>query len=66
MNSAGMQHYSQPQQPQPQQSQTQQRQQRSGPRANCDQVVFEAIAKAAEIVVASRCKIDSDLQIFPD
>ena len=59
MNSAGMQHYSQPQQPQ--QSQTQQRQQRSGPRANCDQVVFEAIAKAAEIVVASRCKIDSDL-----
>lgn len=51
-----MQHYSQ----QPQQ-QPQQRQQRSGPRANCDQVVFEAIAKAAEIVVASRCKIDSDL-----
>ena len=39
----------------------QQRQQRNGPRANCDQVVFEAIAKAAEIVVASRCKIDSDL-----
>ncbi|VEU43881.1 unnamed protein product [Pseudo-nitzschia multistriata] len=27
----------------------------SGPRAQCDQVVFEAIAKAAEIVVASRC-----------
>jgi hypothetical protein len=34
--------------------------QRSGPRANCDQVVFEAIAKAAEIVVASRCWIESN------
>ena len=33
----------------------------SGPRAKCDQVVFEAIAKAAEIVVASRCWIDGDL-----
>lgn len=31
----------------------------SGPRAKCDQVVFEAIAKAAEIVVASRCWIAS-------
>jgi len=28
---------------------------KTGPRAKCDQVVFEAIAKAAEIVVASRC-----------
>eukprot|EP00536_Pseudo-nitzschia_multiseries_P006758 jgi/Psemu1/16013/gm1.16013_g len=28
-----------------------------GPRAQCDEVVFEAIAKAAEIVVASRCWI---------
>ena len=27
----------------------------SGPRAKCDQVVFEAIAKAAEIIVTSRC-----------
>ena len=26
-----------------------------GPRSKCDQVVFEALAKAAEIVVASRC-----------
>lgn len=26
-----------------------------GPRSKCDQVVFEAMAKAAEIVVASRC-----------
>lgn len=31
----------------------------NGPRAKCDQVVFEAIAKAAEIVVGSRCWIDS-------
>ena len=30
----------------------------NGPRAKCDQVVFEAIAKAAEIVVGSRCYID--------
>lgn len=30
----------------------------NGPRAKCDQVVFEAIAKAAEIVVGSRCWID--------
>jgi hypothetical protein len=29
----------------------------NGPRAKCDQVVFEAIAKAAEIVVGSRCHI---------
>lgn len=29
----------------------------NGPRAKCDQVVFEAIAKAAEIVVGSRCYI---------
>ena len=28
---------------------------RKGPRSQCDQVVFEALAKAAEIVVASRC-----------
>ena len=48
-----------------QQQQQQQRQQRSGPRANCDQVVFEAIAKAAEIVVASRCKIESDPSSSP-
>lgn len=35
----------------------------NGPRAKCDQVVFEAIAKAAEIVVGSRCWIDpSNLQ----
>ena len=32
--------------------------QENGPRAKCDQVVFEAIAKAAEIVVGSRCWID--------
>ena len=31
----------------------------NGPRAKCDQVIFEAIAKAAEIVVGSRCWIDS-------
>ena len=30
----------------------------NGPRAKCDQVIFEAIAKAAEIVVGSRCWID--------
>jgi hypothetical protein len=30
----------------------------NGPRAKCDQVVFEAIAKAAEIVVGSRCWIE--------
>jgi hypothetical protein len=30
----------------------------NGPRAKCDQVVFEAIAKAAEIIVGSRCWID--------
>lgn len=48
-------------QPQPTTSMSPQRQpQRNGPRANCDQVVFEAIAKAAEIVVASRCWIESD------
>ena len=28
-----------------------------GPRAKCDQVVYEAIAKAAEIVVRSRCHV---------
>eukprot|EP00978_Attheya_sp_CCMP212_P012005 scaffold29773_cov51-Attheya_sp.AAC.1 len=28
-----------------------------GPRAKCDQVVYEAIAKAAEIIVRSRCDI---------
>eukprot|EP00586_Coscinodiscus_wailesii_P021991 CAMPEP_0172498898 /NCGR_PEP_ID=MMETSP1066-20121228/119218_1 /TAXON_ID=671091 /ORGANISM="Coscinodiscus wailesii, Strain CCMP2513" /LENGTH=875 /DNA_ID=CAMNT_0013272367 /DNA_START=56 /DNA_END=2686 /DNA_ORIENTATION=+ len=28
-----------------------------GPRAKCDQVVYEAIAKAAEIIVRSRCHI---------
>ena len=26
-----------------------------GPRAKCDQVVYEAIAKAAEIIVCGRC-----------
>ena len=30
----------------------------NGPRAKCDQVVFEAIAKASEIVVGSRCWIE--------
>ena len=30
----------------------------NGPRAKCDQVIFEAIAKAAEIVVGSRCWIE--------
>jgi len=30
---------------------------RIGPRAKCDQVVYEAIAKAAEIIVRSRCEI---------
>jgi len=55
------QQYSQQQYVPPQNQQASpQRQQRSGPRANCDQVVFEAIAKAAEIVVASRCNIESD------
>lgn len=34
-------------------------QEQNGPRAKCDQVVFEAIAKAAEIVVASRCWIEN-------
>lgn len=29
----------------------------NGPRAKCDQVVFEALAKAAEIIVQSRCLI---------
>ena len=29
-----------------------------GPRAKCDQVVYEAIAKAAEIIVRGRCPID--------
>ena len=28
---------------------------RIGPRAKCDQVVYEAIAKAAEIIVRGRC-----------
>eukprot|EP00553_Chaetoceros_curvisetus_P005791 CAMPEP_0204612972 /NCGR_PEP_ID=MMETSP0717-20131115/1012_1 /ASSEMBLY_ACC=CAM_ASM_000666 /TAXON_ID=230516 /ORGANISM="Chaetoceros curvisetus" /LENGTH=109 /DNA_ID=CAMNT_0051625249 /DNA_START=297 /DNA_END=623 /DNA_ORIENTATION=+ len=27
-----------------------------GPRAKCDQVVYEAIAKAAEIIVRGRCE----------
>jgi len=31
----------------------------NGPRAKCDQVIFEAMAKAAEVVVGSRCWIDS-------
>eukprot|EP00980_Cylindrotheca_fusiformis_P011449 scaffold2654_cov126-Cylindrotheca_fusiformis.AAC.5 len=31
----------------------------NGPRAKCDQVVFEAIAKAAEIIVGSRCWIEN-------
>ena len=29
----------------------------NGPRAKCEQVVFEALAKAAEIIVQSRCLI---------
>jgi hypothetical protein len=40
-----------------QQQQQQQQPIENGPRAKCDQVVFEAIAKAAEIVVGSRCHI---------
>jgi hypothetical protein len=39
-----------------------QQQQENGPRAKCDQVVFEAIAKAAEIIVGSRCWIDHPIQ----
>lgn len=31
---------------------------RVGPRAKCDQVVYEAIAKAAEIIVQARCPIN--------
>jgi hypothetical protein len=34
-------------------------QEQNGPRAKCDQVVFEAIAKAAEIIVGSRCWIEN-------
>ena len=30
---------------------------RIGPRVKCDQVVYEAIAKAGEIIVRSRCDI---------
>ena len=33
---------------------------KTGPRAKCDQVVYEAIAKAAEIIVRARCPISSD------
>ena len=31
----------------------------SGPRSKCDQVVYEAIAKACEIVVRGRCDVPS-------
>ena len=31
-----------------------------GPRAKCDQVVYEAIAKAAEIIVRGRCHVDNN------
>ena len=31
-----------------------------GPRAKCDQVVYEAIAKAAEIIVRGRCHIEDN------
>lgn len=34
----------------------------SGPRAKCEQVVFEAIAKAAEIIVHARCPLVSSPQ----
>lgn len=44
---------------QPVQQQQQAAPPENGPRAKCDQVVFEAIAKAAEIVVGSRCWIDN-------
>ena len=30
---------------------------RVGPRAKCDQVVYEAIAKATEILVRGRCQV---------
>ncbi|CAJ1954758.1 unnamed protein product [Cylindrotheca closterium] len=43
----------------PSSSSAQQEQNNNGPRAKCDQVVFEAIAKAAEIVVGSRCWIEN-------
>lgn len=33
---------------------------KTGPRAKCDQVVYEAIAKAAEIIIRARCPISSD------
>ncbi len=31
-----------------------------GPRAKCDQVVYETIAKAAEIVVRGRCHVENN------
>ena len=31
-----------------------------GPRAKCDQVVYEAIAKAGEIIVHSRCQVPTN------
>ena len=31
-----------------------------GPRAKCDQVVYETIAKAAEIIVRGRCHVDDN------
>ena len=34
----------------------------SGPRAKCDQVVYEAIAKAAEIIVLARCPLPAPLK----
>ena len=33
--------------------------QQQPPRAKCDQVVYEAIAKAAEIIVRGRCQVSS-------
>ena len=31
-----------------------------GPRAKCDQVVYEAIAKAGEIIFRSRCQVPTN------
>ena len=45
----------QQQQQQQQQHRKYHQQQQQGPRVKCDQVVFEAIAKAAEIIVRGRC-----------
>lgn len=43
-----------------------QQQQQQGPRVKCDQVVFEAIAKAAEIIVRGRCaRLSSSFSSVP-